>query len=123
MCGKVNSRAKIEEANKANSALSKRISKLLNAVQYADAESAEYLLNQVKDLKSQMVKVPKPVEVSKEACDALIDTFANISEMSDEEKKSILRQTLDCIIVKEDSVDLVINRHRGVYVTITKGRI
>lgn len=123
VCDKVNSRAKIEEANKANSALSKRISKLLNAVQYADAESAEYLLNQVKDLKSQMVKVPKPVEVSKEACDALIDTFANISEMSDDEKKSILRQTLDCIIVKEDSVDLVINRHRGLYVTITKGRI
>lgn len=61
--------------------------------------------------------------MSKYACDALIDTFANISEMSDEKKKSLLRQTLDCIIVKEDSVDLVINRHRGVYVTITKGRI
>lgn len=120
---KVNNQERIKEANKANSALSKRITKLLNAVQYADSESAEYLLNQVKELKAKMVKVPKPVEVSKEACDALIDAFSHISDMTDEQKKTILRQMVDCIIVKEDSVDLVINKDRGLYVTITKGRI
>ena len=73
---RVSNREKIEKANKANISLQKRIDKLMNAIQYADEEQAEFLLNQAKELKSKMVHVPKPVEVSREACDAFIDSLA-----------------------------------------------
>ena len=111
---RVNNSAKVEEAKKTNIILSQRISKILNAVQYADPESAVYLLDQVKELKRQMVEVPKIRDIPKAVCDAYIDTFSGIADMTKDEQKTILHKLFSKIIVNDDSIYLGIEKDRGV---------
>ena len=99
---RVNSTADIEKANKANSAIDRRIKKLLESVQYAESEEMPGIFEQIRELKKQKVKVPEKREVSKDACDAFIESFFDFSNKTYEEKKLIIRKVLCKIVVGEE---------------------
>lgn len=101
---RVNSRAKDEEAEKRNIINSQRISKLINSIQFADTEEdIKNIMAQVNELRRQMTP-PKQEkqEISREACDAFIESFFDFSNKSYEEKKHIIRKVLCKIVVGEE---------------------
>lgn len=102
VCSRVNSRVDKEKANKANTDIDRRIKKLMESLQYAESEEMPGIFEQIRELKKQRVKVPEPVTVSKEACDAFIENFFDFSDKSYEEKKLILRKVLCKIVVGEE---------------------
>ena len=102
VCNRVNSRVDTEKANKANVDIDRRIKKLMESLQYAESEEMPGIFEQIRELKKQKVKVPEPVTVSKEACDAFIDSFFDFSDKSYEEKKLIIRKVLCKIVVGEE---------------------
>jgi DNA invertase Pin-like site-specific DNA recombinase len=106
VCKRVNSRTNAEAVRKSNIITRKRIDKLMNAIQYADEEQAEYLLKQARELKTKLMPEPKPVDVSRAACDALIDSFADFDKMGFEEQKKVLRSMVSKIVVEQDRVRL-----------------
>ena len=99
---RVNSRVDKEKANKANTDIDRRIKKLMESLQYAESEEMPGIFEQIRELKKQRVKVPEPVTVSKEACDAFIENFFDFSDKSAEEKKLIIRKVLCKIVVGEE---------------------
>ena len=99
---RVNSRVDAKKAIEANTAIDRRIDKLLNSVQYADDDEIPSIFEKIRELKKQKVKVPEPVVISKEACDAFIDSFFDFSNKSYEEKKIIIRKVLCKIVVGEE---------------------
>lgn len=120
---RVNNREAVEKAEKTNIILSQRISKLLNAVQYADAEDAAYLMEQAKELKKQFVSVPKPREISREVCDAYIDSFKDLPGMDYAAQKETVRRLISQITVKDDELLLFTTNNREVYYLINKNGI
>ena len=100
---------KLNDIRRANEVLNKRISKVLNAVQYADDEQAQYLLNQAKELRAKLVEEPPIYQISREACDAYMDEFRDLSKKPYEEQKQIVRGLVDKIIVTGDQVFCVKN--------------
>ena len=101
---RVNSRAKDEEAEKRNIINAQRISKLINSIQFADTEEdIKNIMAQVNELRRQMTP-PKQEkqEISREACDAFIESFFDFSDKSYEEKKHIIRKVLCKIVVGEE---------------------
>ena len=123
ICERVNNLDKVEEAKRVNASLSKRIQRILNAVQYAEQEEAEYLLKQAKDLKAQMVTVPKPMEIPREACDRFIDMFADFGKMEYTAQKETLRKLVYKITVFDDYVHLSTTIHGEVYGVVLKDGI
>lgn len=104
---RVNIQEKAEKAKQHNATLSQRINKILNAVQYADEDQALYLLDQAKELKKKMVKIPEVREISKEACDAYIESFRDLSGKSYEEQKMLVRSLVDRIVVDGERIDII----------------
>lgn len=99
---RVNSRVDMEKANRANSALDKRIKKMLESVQFAEDEDIPAIFDQIRELKKQKVKVPEQRTVSRAACDAFIESFFDFSDKTYEEKKRIIRKVLCKIVVGEE---------------------
>ena len=99
---RVNSRVDKEKANKANTDIDRRIKKMLESVQFAEDEDIPAIFEQIRELKKQKVKLPEKREVSKEACDAFIESFFDFSNKSYEEKKNIIRNVLCKIVVGEE---------------------
>ena len=97
---RVSNRETIEKAKKANTGLQKRIDKLMNALQYADEDQADFILKQARELKGKMVHVPKPIEIPREACDAFIDS------LSGKVDKKMLRAIVNKVIYHGDSVEI-----------------
>ena len=97
---RVSNRDNVEKANKANISLQKRIDKLMNALQYADEEQADVILKQARELKGKMVRVPKPVEISRQACDAFIDSLAESVD------SQMLRTIVTKVIYHGDRVEI-----------------
>ena len=116
---RVNSRADTKAAKNANESLRKRIDKLMNALQYADEDQAEYILAQAKELKAQIVPEPKPVEVSREACDAYIDLLGNFKELPYRDQKDIIRSIVERIDI--DGEKYVVSLQGMGKVLYTKG--
>ena len=77
------------------------------------------IFRQIKELRAQMVKVPEEKVVSKEACDAFIDSFFNFEGKSYEEKKLIIRKVL-CKIVVGDELYLTTELNGEVYSIVLK---
>ena len=102
VCNRVNSRVDKEKANKANVDIDRRIKKLMESLQYAESEEMPGIFEQIRELKKQKVKLPEPVTISKEACDAFIENFFDFSDKSYEEKKLIIRKVLCKIVVGEE---------------------
>ena len=100
---------KLDEVMKANAILTKRINKILNAVQYADDEQAEYLLNQAKELRAQLAEEPPIYQIDRATCDAYMEEFRDLSKKPYEEQKQIVRGLVDKIIVTKDQVFCVKN--------------
>ena len=100
---------KLDEVRKANAILNKRISKILNAVQYADEEQAVFLLNQAKELKAQLQEEPVVELLSREACDEYMEGFRDLQSKPYEEQKQIVRGLVDKIIVTKEQVFCVKN--------------
>ena len=100
---------KLDEVRKANAILTKRINKILNAVQYADDEQAAFLLNQAKELRGQLQEEPPIYQIDRETCDAYMEEFRDLSKKPYEEQKQIVRGLVDKIIVTKDQVFCVKN--------------
>ena len=64
--------------------------------------SPKGIFEQIRELKKQKVKVPEKREVSKDACDAFIESFFDFSNKTYEEKKLIIRKVLCKIVVGEE---------------------
>ena len=99
---RMNIRTDTEKANKANTAIDRRIKKMLESVQFAEDEDIPAIFEQIRELKKQKVKLPEKREVSKEACDAFIESFFDFSDKTYEEKKHIIRKVLCKIVVGEE---------------------
>lgn len=118
---RVNSRTKEKEAELARSTLSKRISKLIDSVQYAETdEDVKRIMGKVNELRKQMPKERKKVEVSRAACDAFIEAFCDIESHEPDMQKMILRKTVDKIVVYPDELHLFTNIQRGQYIVVNK---
>jgi site-specific DNA recombinase len=117
---RVNNREKVEQAEKSNIILRQRIQRITNAVQYADDETAVDLLNQVKELKKQIVPVPKPREIKKDVCDAYIEEFRNLENMSYENQKTTVIRLISKIVVNGDDMILYTTRDREAYCLVNK---
>ena len=116
---RVNSRVDAKKAIEANTAIDKRIDKLLNSVQYADDDEIPSIFEKIRELKKQKVKEPESVTISKEACDAFIDSFFDFSDKTYEEKKLIIRKVL-CKIVVGDELYLTTELNGEVYGFVIK---
>ena len=114
---RANSQEKIEKAKKHNIIISQRINKILKAIQYADEDQVEVLLEQAKELKKKMLPIQEPREISREACDAYIESFRDLSSKSYDEQKYLVRSLVDKVIVDGDRVDIV--RHGIGRITIS----
>lgn len=118
---RVNSNASYKEAKIARSTLSKRISKLIDSVQYAETdEDVKRIMGKVNELRKQMPKERPKVEVSRAACDAFIEAFCDIETHEPEIQKLILRKTIDKIVVTPDELFLFTNIQKGTSILVTK---
>lgn len=122
---RVNSRTKDEEAEKLNIILSQRISKLMNALQYAETdEDTKTIMEKVNELRRQMKPKPTPgQQISRAACDAFIESFCDIESHDYETKKMILKKMIDKIVVKEDELILYTVMHSPLYIIVSKNGI
>ena len=121
---RVNSRVGENEAKIARSTLSKRISKLIDSVQYAETdEDVKRIMEKVNELRKQMPKEHKKTEVSRAACDAFIEAFCDIETHEPEMQKTILRKTIDKIVVTPEELTLFTNIQKSTSITINKGQI
>ena len=117
----VNSRASDEQAKIARSTLSKRISKLIDSVQYAETEEdVKRIMGKVNELRKQMPKERQKTEVSRAACDAFIEAFCDIETHEPEMQKTILRKTIDKIVVTPEGLTLFTNIQKNTSITINK---
>lgn len=123
--GRINSQEEIKKANEARLRLSKRISSLLSAVQYAESEEdVKTMMAEVKKLREQMPEVPKLIEkVSREDTDKFCDSFFDLKGKTPEEQKAIMNRALDKIVVYPDRLLLYTNIEAGGYIAVTKGTI
>ena len=110
---RVNNNARADEVIQANLGLQKRIDKILNAIQFADDDQAEFLLNQAKELKAKMVPVPKKVSVPKEVTDAYIDRLSNFKNLQPDEQKKILRNLVSKIEYDGKDVRIILPNTLG----------
>lgn len=103
---RVNTQSKEKEAEKTRTALQKRISRLLDSVQYAETpEDAKEIMAKVSELRRQMPPAQKEKqEIPKEVCDKFIDQFCNIQAHDYEQTKKILKKTIDKIVVKDEEL-------------------
>ena len=121
---RVNSRAGENEAKITRSTLSKRISKLIDSIQYAETdEDVKRIMEKVNELRKQMPKERPKTEVSRAACDAFIEAFCDIETHEPEIQKMILRKTIDKIVVKPDELCLFTNIQKGACIVVNKGQI
>ena len=118
---RVNSRTESEDARKAEYILRQRISKLIDSLQYAETqEDTKAIMEKVNELRRQMpVKKPRQT-VSKDDCDKFIEMFCDIESMDREQKKIVLRKTVDQIVVKPDNISLFMAIKRGVVIAVNK---
>ena len=118
---RVNSREDTKEEEKAKYILRQRISKLIDSLQYAETqEDTKAIMDKVNELRRQM-PVTKPRQtVSREDCDRFIESFCDIDSMDKEQKKIVLRRTVDQIVVKPDDISLFMTVKRGVVIAINK---
>lgn len=118
---RVNSREEGENGEKAKYILRQRISKLIDSLQYAETqEDTKAIMEKVNELRRQM-PVTKPRQtVSKDDCDKFVEMFCDIESMDMEQKKIILRRTVDQIVVKPDDISLFMTVKRGVVIAINK---
>ena len=118
---RVNSRARDKEADLARSTLSKRISKLIDSVQYAETDDdVKKIMGKVNELRKQMPKERPKVEVSRAACDAFIEEFCDIEHREPDIQRLILRKFIDKIVVKPDDIILFTNIQKGTCILVTK---
>ena len=118
---RVNSRGNEKEAEIARSTLSKRISKLIDSVQYAETdEDVKRIMGKVNELRKQMPKPKEKVEVSRAACDAFIEDFCDIENREPYVQRLILKKCIDKILVKPDEIVLFTNIHKGASISINK---
>lgn len=118
---RVNSRANSKEDEIARSALSKRISKLIDSVQYAETdEDVKRIMGKVNELRKQMPKPKEKVEVSRAACDAFVEEFCDIENREPEVQRLILKKCIDKILVKPEDIILFTNIHKGASISINK---
>lgn len=118
---RVNSRARDKEAEIARSTLSKRISKLIDSVQYAETdEDVKRIMGKVNELRKQMPKERPKVEVSRAACDAFIEEFCDIENREPEVQRLILKKCIDKIVVKPEDIILFTNIQKGTNIIINK---
>ena len=121
---RVNSRAGENEAKITRSALSKRISKLIDSIQYAETdEDVKRIMEKVNELRKQMPKEHPKTEVSRAACDAFIEAFCDIETHEPEIQKMILRKTIDKIVVTPEELCLFTNIQKGACIMVNKGQI
>lgn len=121
VAARANRRVDVEAVNKANADIQKRIRNLLNGVQYADtAEEAKAIFEQVKELRSKMVKLPEPRQISREACDDFIEHFYDFSDKPYDLKKTIIRKTLCKIVVNGEELHLFTDIQGEVYGIVIK---
>lgn len=121
---RVNSRAGENEAKITRSTLSKRISKLIDSIQYAETdEDVKRIMEKVNELRKQMPKERPKTEVSKAACDAFIEAFCDIETHEPEIQKMILRKTIDKIVVTPEELCLFTNIQKGACIVVNKGQI
>ena len=118
---RVNSREDSENGEKAKYILRQRISKLIDSLQYAETqEDTKAIMEKVNELRRQM-PVAKPRQtVSKADCDKFIEMFCDIESMDREQKKKVLRRTVDQIVVKPDDISLFMTVKRGVVIAVNK---
>ena len=118
---RVNSREDTESQEKAKYILRQRISKLIDSLQYAETqEDTKAIMDKVNELRRQM-PVTKPRQtVSREDCDRFIEMFCDIESMDREQKKIVLRRTVEQIVVKPDDISLFMTVKRGVVIAINK---
>lgn len=118
---RASSRAKGKDAEIASSTLSKRISKLIDSVQYAETDDdVKKIMGKVNELRKQMPKERPKVEVSRAACDAFIEEFCNIETHEPKMQRSILRNMVDKIVVTPDDLCLFTNIQKGTYILVIK---
>lgn len=121
VCSRVNSSYDTESAKKAEISLSKRISKLIDSVQYAETQSdIKSIMEQVNKLRRQMPEKKPKKTVSRADCDAFVESFCDIEMMDREHQKIILRRTVDQIVVTPDEISLFMRVNRGVIIAINK---
>jgi hypothetical protein len=90
-------------------------------LQYAETqEDTKAIMEKVNELRRQM-PVTKPRQtVSKDDCDKFIEMFCDIESMDREQKKIVLRRTVDQIVVKPDDISLFMSIKRGVVIAVNK---
>ena len=121
VCKRVNSRTDDESAYNSRIILSKRISKLIDSVQYAETdEDVKRIMANVNALRKQMPKERKKTEVSREACDAFIESFCDLESHDADVQRMILKKTIDKIVVKPDELVLFTMMQKGVCIIVTK---
>jgi hypothetical protein len=77
-------------------------------------------MEKVNELRRQMPEKKKKQTVSKADCDAFIESFCDIESMDREQKKIVLRRTVDQIVVKPDDISLFMTVKRGVVIALNK---
>ena len=118
---RVNSREDSENGEKAKYILRQRISKLIDSLQYAETqEDTKAIMEKVNELRRQMPEKKPRQTVSREDCDRFIESFCDIESMDMEQKKIVLRRTVDQIVVKPDDISLFMSIKRGVVIAINK---
>lgn len=124
VCKRVNTHGKEKEVNKARTEAQKRINKLIDSLQYAETpEDTKAIMEKVNEIRRKMPAVPKKQEISRAACDEFIDSFCDLTNHDYEQKKRILKKTIDKIVVKEDELILYTIMHSPLYIIITKNGI
>ena len=119
---RVNRRSKDEDGKKLNIILSQRISKLMNALQYAETqEDTKAIMDKVNEMRCQMKPKPeREQKVSRQDCDSFIESFCDIGSHDYEIQKMILQKTIDKIVVKPESLVLFTNMQTPFYITVYK---
>ena len=118
---RVNSREDSENGEKAKYILRQRISMLIDSLQYAETqEDTKAIMEKVNELRRQMPEKKPRQTVSREDCDRFIESFCDIESMDREQKKIVLRRTVDQIVVKPDDISLFMSIKRGVVIAINK---
>ena len=120
---RVNIREKDEEAEKQRFRALQRIDKLIDSLQYTEtSDDARKIMEKVNELRRQMPP-PPPQEkevISREACDAFIESFADLSTHDFDSKKLLLKKTVSKIVVKEDSLSLYTNTKSPLCIIVNK---
>ena len=118
---RVNSRLNVDAVKRANQTVTQRINKLTNALEYAESpEETKTIMEKINELRSMIKPIPQPFEVSREECDAFVDSLGGFVSQTKTQQKAMIKMFIKKVIVGDKiTVCLPISK-RGYSISYTK---